>query len=64
METPDSSQNEEKVALKLSHHLVELRDALMSLSLALNDLLFEARTSEEGSNELPRHELIEGKKPK
>jgi hypothetical protein len=64
METPDSSQNEEKVALKLSHDLVELRDALMSLSLALNDLLFEARTSEEGSNELPRHELIEGKKPK
>jgi hypothetical protein len=62
MKNPDSSKNEEKITLMLSHDLVELRDALTSLSLALSDLLFEARTSEECLNVLPSHELSEKKK--
>jgi len=42
MDKPESTRTPEEITLQLSVDLVRMRDALVTLSLAMNDLVFEA----------------------
>jgi|JI8StandDraft_1071087.scaffolds.fasta_scaffold643697_1 hypothetical protein len=47
MENPKPPPTQEEVALQLSHDLMGLRDALLRLSLAMGDWVFEASLTED-----------------
>lgn len=59
MENPKSPPTREELALQLSHELMGLRDALVRLSLAMGDLVFEVSLTEDPHALLQVNSLIE-----